>query len=68
MTRPSLIDLNLDEHNQGLRYYSFVIKLDRYNGTCNTLDFSSGWIFAANEKEDLNLDVFDKLRNVNHKS
>ena len=29
MTRPNLIDLNLDEYNQGLRYYPFIVNLDR---------------------------------------
>ena len=33
MTRPTLIDLNPDEYNQGLCYYPFVVNLDRCNGS-----------------------------------
>ena len=36
MTRPTVIDLNQHEHNQGLRYYPFMISLDRCIGSCNT--------------------------------
>ena len=33
MTRPTLIDLNLNEHHQELRNYPCMISLDRYNGS-----------------------------------
>ena len=36
--RPTLIGLNSDDHNQGFRCYPFKVNLDRYNGSCNTLD------------------------------
>ena len=52
MTRPTLIDLDLDEYNQGLRQYSFTINLDRCNGSCNTLDSPSSRICAPNKTED----------------
>ena len=39
MARPTLIDLNLDKYNQELRYYPFIVSLDRCNGSCNTLMF-----------------------------
>ena len=29
MTRPTVIDLNTNEHNQGLRYYPFIVILNR---------------------------------------
>ena len=38
MARPTLVDLSLDEYNQGSRYYSFMVNLDRYKGSCNTLE------------------------------
>lgn len=38
MTRPTLIDSNPDEYNQGLHCYPFIVNLDRWNGSCNTLD------------------------------
>ena len=31
MTRPTLIDLNPDENNQGLHYYPFMVNLDKCN-------------------------------------
>ena len=31
MTRPTLVDLNSDQYNQGLHYYFFIGNLDRYN-------------------------------------
>ena len=37
MTRPTLIDLNLDEYDQRLHYYPFMFNIDRCNGSCNTL-------------------------------
>ena len=38
MNRPTLIDLNPDEYNQGFCYYPFIVNLERCNGRCNTLD------------------------------
>ena len=29
-------DLNLDEYNQALRYYQFVVNLEKCRGGCNT--------------------------------
>ena len=34
MVRPILTDLNITE----LKYYLFMISLDKCNGTCNSLD------------------------------
>ena len=42
MDRPTLIDLNPDEHNQGLYQYPFMVSLDRYDGSCSTFDDPSG--------------------------
>ena len=41
MARPTLIDLNPDEYNRRLGYYVFTVNLDRFNGSCNTLDHPS---------------------------
>ena len=60
MTRPALIDLNLDEYNQGSHYYLFIVNLDRYNRSCNTLDDQSGRLCVPKKKEDVNLNVFDR--------
>ena len=48
MTRPNLIHLNPDEYNQELRYYPFMVNLDRCNGSCGTADDISGRIFVPN--------------------
>ena len=51
MTRPTLIDLNSDKYTQGLRYYPFVVNLDRSNGSCNTLDDPSNkYVFQTKQK------------------
>ena len=54
MTRPTLINLNPDEYNQGFCYYSLMVSLDRRNGSCNTLDDPSNKICALNKTKDLN--------------
>ena len=54
ITRPTIINLNPDEHNQGFCYYTFMIKLDKCNGSCNTLDDVSLEICVPNKLENLN--------------
>ena len=63
--RPTFIDSNPDEHNQGLRYYPFIINLDRCNGSCNTLDNPSGRICGPNKTEKVNLNAFTMITRVN---
>ena len=41
MTRSTLTDLNSDK----LRYYSFMVSLDRFDGSCNTLTNLSDRIY-----------------------
>ena len=53
MTRPTLLDLNLDEYNQRLCYYPFMVDLNRCNVSCNTLNDPSGRIYVPNETGDL---------------
>ena len=43
-----------DEHNEGLRYYPFMVNLDRCNGICNTFNDLSNRICVPNKTEDLN--------------
>ena len=43
INRPALMDLNPIELN-----YPFMISLDRYNGSYNTLDYSSAGICVLN--------------------
>ena len=55
---PTLIDLNLVE----VKYYSFMISLDKYNESCNVL---SPKIFVAKKKNDINVKVFNMIANKN---
>ena len=48
MTRSCLIDLNPDEYSQGLRYYPFMVKLDRFHGSWKTPDDPFGRICVTN--------------------
>ena len=65
MTRPTLINLNPDEYNQVLHYYPFILDLDRCNGSCNSLDDTSGRICVPNKVEVVNLSVFYIYNNKN---
>ena len=48
-----------------LRYYPFGVKLDRYVGSCNTLNDLSNKVCAPNKSEDLNLNVFNMISAIN---
>ena len=61
----TLIDLNPDECNQGLCYYSFMLNLDRCNRNCNTLNESSNRICVPNKAEDVNLNDFNLITKIN---
>ena len=63
--RPSLIDLNLDELNEGLHHYPFMASLDKCNGSCNTLDDPSCRICVPNKTKHVNLNVFNKITGTN---
>ena len=55
MTQPTLVNLNPNEYNQELGYYSLAVNLDRFNGSCNTLNDTSGKICFPNKTENVNL-------------
>ena len=65
MTRPTLIGLITDEHNQGLHYYQFLVNLDKRKGNYNSLDDPSNKICVPNETEDINLRVFYMITRIN---
>ena len=50
MTRPTIIDLNSDNYNQVLHYYTFMVNLDGCNEICNTLAQPSSKICVPNKK------------------
>ena len=57
MARLTLIDLNPDEYNQVLRYYPFMVNLERSSRSCTIFDDPSGQKCVPNKIEDVNLNV-----------
>ena len=58
MVRPTLIVLKSVE----LKYYPFIISLDKYSGSCNSL---SPKICVPKETKDSNVKAFDMTANKN---
>ena len=48
-----------------MRYYPFMVNLDRCNGSCNFLDDPSGRICVPNKADDINLNVFNMITRTN---
>ena len=65
MIQPTLIKLHPNEYSQNFYYYPFAIKLDRYVGSCNTLNDLSNKVCIPNKTEDLNLSVFNMITGIN---
>ena len=59
MASPFLIDLNLVE----LKYYLFMISLDKCNGSCDSVDDLSTKICAPSKTKDVNVKVFNMITN-----
>ena len=51
----------MSEYSLELHYYPVLVKLDRYFGSCNTLNK----ICIPNKTEDLNLSVFNMITGIN---
>ena len=47
-----------NEYSQELHYYPFAVKVDRYVGSCNTLNDLSNKACVPNKRQDLNLSMF----------
>ena len=56
MVRPTLIDMNPVE----LKYYPFMISLDKCTGSCNAL---SPTLFVPKETKDINVIAFNMITN-----
>ena len=56
-SRPTLFGLSLDECILRSWYNPFLVNLDRYSWSSNTLDDPYGWICVSNKTEDANLSV-----------
>ena len=65
MTRPTLINVNADKYNQGLRYCPFIVNIDKRNGSCNTLDDIPDKICVPNKTEDIDLNIFNITTTIN---
>ena len=48
-----------------MRYYPFMVNLERCNGSCNSLNDPSGRICVANKTEYINLNVFNMITRIN---
>ena len=65
MVQPTLIDLHPNEYSQEFHYYSFLVKLDRFVGSCNTLNDLSNKLCIPNNSEDINLSGFNMIKDIN---
>ena len=65
MIQPTLINLYDNEYSQVFLYYSFLVKLDRCAGSCNTLNDLSNKLYVPIKTEDLNLSVFNMITEIN---
>ena len=61
MIRPFLIDLNPFE----LKYYPFMISLDKCKGSCNCVDDLSMRISTRSKTKDIQVKVFNMIKNRN---
>ena len=61
LIRPTIIDSNPIE----LNYYSFMISLDKCNGSCNVVGDLSTTMCVPSEIKDLNVKVFNVLTRIN---
>ena len=65
MIQPILIILHPSEYSEEFHYYSFSVKLDRCDGSCNTLNDLSNKLCVLNKIEKLNLSVFNMITGIN---
>ena len=49
--QPTLINLNPNEYSQKFNYFLFVTKLDRYAGSCNTINNLSNKVYVPNKTD-----------------
>ena len=65
MNIPFLIDLNSNEYKQGRPHYLIMASLGRCHGSCNKIYEPSGRIHFSNKIEDLHLNVFNLIKELN---
>ena len=64
-TQPTIINLHPNEYSKELHYYPFTANLDRYVGSCNTINDLSNKECVPYKTEDLNLSVFNMITGIN---
>ena len=65
MTQPALINLHPNEYSQEFYYYTFLVKLDQFAGSCNTINDLFNKVCVPNNTKDLNLNVFNMITGIN---
>ena len=65
MIQPALINFHPYQHNHSLRYYHFVVNLDRHVGLCNTFNELFKKACVPNKTEDLNIGIFNMITWIN---
>ena len=63
MIQPTLINLHPNKCNHEFDYYLF--KLDRFVGSCNTLNNLCNRVCVPNKTEDFNLSLFNMMTQIN---
>ena len=65
MIQQTIIYVYPNEYTEGLYYYPFVVNLDKFTGSCNTLNYLSNKACVPNKPEDLNLNVVNMIPGIN---
>ena len=65
MIQPTLINLHPNEYSQDLKYYPFVVKMNRFVGSCNTVNGLPDKVCVPNKIEDLDIHVYNMITGGN---
>ena len=65
MIQPTLINLHPNEYSQEFHYSPFAVKFGRCVGSCNTHNDLSNKVCIPNKTEDLNLNMFNMITEIN---
>ena len=63
--QPTLINLHPNEYSQQFDCFAFAVKLNRYVGSCNTLNDLSNKVCVPNKTKDSNLNMFNMYTGTN---
>ena len=64
MSQPTLINSHPNECSQEFHFYPFAVKLDRYVGSCKSLNVLSNKVCAPKKTENLNLNMFNIITRI----